>query len=347
MSLKQISYQEDYRTGQDDILNSLFRPSLRESTSYWRAVGYFSSSVFEAFGEPLDEFVKRNGSIKLITSVELTEDDYAAIEKGLSHQEVTKSRIEQIINEEFVSGIGNGASRLAALLEIGRLEIQIAIPKKGRGIYHEKVGVFFDHEEYVAFSGSSNESKNAFENNYECIDVYPSWEIPSRALRKRKYFIDLWENSIHPEDKEKVFAGLARASVRKQPFIHEYQIIRKDRSARWVRDHVSWEKDEQGDPVSVNGVTYDITELKQAEEKREQLIQELQESLDKVNTLSGLLPICAWCKKLRDDEGYWKSVEEYITAHTGAEFTHGMCPECFDRVMAEENGKKNNNSEGR
>ncbi|MFC1953998.1 DEAD/DEAH box helicase family protein [Chloroflexota bacterium] len=195
MSLKEITFQEDYRTGQDDILNSLFRSSLREATSYWRAVGYFSSSALEAFGEPLDEFVKRNGSIKLITSVELTEDDYAAIEKGLSHQEVSESRIEQIIDEEFVAGIGNGVSRLAALLEIGRLEIQIAIPKKGRGIYHEKVGVFFDGEEYVAFSGSSNESKNAFENNYECIDVYPSWEIPSRALRKRRHFMDLWENN--------------------------------------------------------------------------------------------------------------------------------------------------------
>ncbi len=80
------------------------------------------------------------------------------------------------------------------------------------------------------------------------------------------------------------------------------------------------------------------------EAERERLIVELQESLAKVKTLSGLLPICAWCKKLRNDEGYWKPVEEYISEHTGTEFTHGICPECLSRVLAEEDSKKNNNS---
>ncbi|MEE8420037.1 MAG: PAS domain S-box protein, partial [Dehalococcoidales bacterium] len=72
----------------------------------------------------------------------------------------------------------------------------------------------------------------------------------------------------------------------------------------------------------------DITGPKKAEQEREKLIQELRETLQEVKTLSGLLPICAWCKKLRDDEGYWKSVEEYLSEHTGAKFTHGICPEC-------------------
>ena len=101
----------------------------------------------------------------------------------------------------------------------------------------------------------------------------------------------------------------------------------------------------KGEVIGLEGFLIDATERKQAEEERERLIQELQESLAKVNTLSGLLPICAWCKKLRDDKGYWKSVEEYISAHTGAEFTHGICPECYNRFMADENSKKNKNSE--
>lgn len=88
--------------------------------------------------------------------------------------------------------------------------------------------------------------------------------------------------------------------------------------------------------------------LAQSNSKLSATNKELQESLAKVSTLSGLLPICAWCKKLRDDKGYWKSVEEYISAHTGAEFTHGMCPECLNKYFpehsAEENGKENNNS---
>ena len=92
------------------------------------------------------------------------------------------------------------------------------------------------------------------------------------------------------------------------------------------------------------GVNIMIDDVRTSTEERERFIQELQETLAQVNTLSGLLPICAWCKKLRDDEGYWKSVEEYISAHTGAEFTHGMCPECYEKIIAEAGSKENSNS---
>ncbi len=55
---------------------------------------------------------------------------------------------------------------------------------------------------------------------------------------------------------------------------------------------------------------------------------ELQEALRTVKTLSGLIPICCSCKRIRDDEGYWDQVESYITKHSGAQFSHGICPEC-------------------
>jgi len=55
------------------------------------------------------------------------------------------------------------------------------------------------------------------------------------------------------------------------------------------------------------------------------------EVLDKVKTLHGLLPICAWCKRIRDDHGYWSQVEAYVHEHTGADFTHGICPECLEK----------------
>jgi hypothetical protein len=55
---------------------------------------------------------------------------------------------------------------------------------------------------------------------------------------------------------------------------------------------------------------------------------ELTEALANVQTLSGLIPICAGCKKIRDDRGYWDQVESYITKHSDAKFTHGICPEC-------------------
>ena len=55
------------------------------------------------------------------------------------------------------------------------------------------------------------------------------------------------------------------------------------------------------------------------------------DALEKVKTLHGLLPICAWCKRIRDDQGYWSQVEAYIREHTGADFTHGICPECLEK----------------
>ena len=55
------------------------------------------------------------------------------------------------------------------------------------------------------------------------------------------------------------------------------------------------------------------------------------EALEKIQMLGGLLPICAWCKKIRDDQGYWSQVEAYLRAHTGADFTHGICPECLEK----------------
>jgi PAS domain S-box-containing protein len=73
----------------------------------------------------------------------------------------------------------------------------------------------------------------------------------------------------------------------------------------------------------------DISERKTAEQEREKLIRQLQDALAKIKTLRGLIPMCAWCKKIRDDSGYWKKVETYIQEHSDASFTHGICPECL------------------
>jgi PAS domain S-box-containing protein len=73
----------------------------------------------------------------------------------------------------------------------------------------------------------------------------------------------------------------------------------------------------------------DITDLKQVEKERERMISELQIALSDVKKLSGLLPICASCKKIRDDKGYWKQVEAYVSEHSEAQFSHGICPGCM------------------
>jgi len=73
----------------------------------------------------------------------------------------------------------------------------------------------------------------------------------------------------------------------------------------------------------------EVQERRQAEQEKEVLITELQKALDEVKTLSGLLPICSTCKKIRDDKGYWNQIENYIGEHSEAQFTHSICPDCL------------------
>ena len=75
-----------------------------------------------------------------------------------------------------------------------------------------------------------------------------------------------------------------------------------------------------------------INERKRAEVEREKVIYDLKDAITKVDTLSGLLPICAKCKKIRDDNGYWNDVELYIKGHSEAEFSHSICPDCAEEL---------------
>jgi PAS domain S-box-containing protein len=94
----------------------------------------------------------------------------------------------------------------------------------------------------------------------------------------------------------------------------------------------------QGRRVRVAAIR-DITKRKQAEQERERLIAELTEALASVKTLSGMLPICASCKKIRDDSGYWNQIESYIQAHSDAVFSHGICPDCMKRLYGDLGGE--------
>ena len=92
--------------------------------------------------------------------------------------------------------------------------------------------------------------------------------------------------------------------------------------------------DEQG-RKQVGGLSFDITARKAAEHERERLVSELREALAEVKTLSGFLPICASCKNIRTDTGYWQQIESYLSEHSDVEFTHGICPECVGKLYPE------------
>jgi len=85
---------------------------------------------------------------------------------------------------------------------------------------------------------------------------------------------------------------------------------------------------DQKEAVASASILQDITENKQKERERENLIFELKEALKKVKTLSGMFPICSSCKKIRDDKGYWNQIESYVRDHSEAEFSHSLCPDC-------------------
>lgn len=81
----------------------------------------------------------------------------------------------------------------------------------------------------------------------------------------------------------------------------------------------------------------EIERRKKAEKELDKVIQELEKALSEVKTLQGILPICSYCKNIRDDKGYWDKVESYIHKHSGAEFTHGICPECAKKYFPDFN----------
>ena len=115
----------------------------------------------------------------------------------------------------------------------------------------------------------------------------------------------------------------------------EWTFMRKDGSRFVAFSVISGLTDDRGRHSGFVGIFRDITAQKTLEIEREKLIKELQQALAEVKTLSGLIPICGWCKKIRNDSGYWQSVEHYIVAHSGATFTHGMCPDCSHKFKTE------------
>jgi|GEM_PF-3218457 len=139
---------------------------------------------------------------------------------------------------------------------------------------------------------------------------------------------------IHPTCRELVKERMTAVLANDKPVpMVEEKIVRYDGTVVDVEVAAA--------PVSYRGrpsglaVIRDITARKKDEEKREQLVEELQSALAEVKKLSGFLPICASCKKIRDDKGYWQQIEEYISDHSEALFSHSICPECARKLYPE------------
>ena len=114
-----------------------------------------------------------------------------------------------------------------------------------------------------------------------------------------------------------------------------YKISHGENGAIWLKDMASLEIYDKDEICLSLGFLMDVSKEMEVEEERERLVIELQEALGKVKKLSGLLPICSSCKKVRDDKGYWQEVEEYMRDHFEADFRHGICPDCVEKEIKE------------
>lgn len=150
--------------------------------------------------------------------------------------------------------------------------------------------------------------------------------LPKEAMEGKTVF-EIYPNQAKgywEDDKEVIVSGKSKIGI--------IEPIEGETGLRWVQTDKMPYRDKEGRIAGIIGFSIDITERKQAEDALEEERRRLQQALDEVRTLRGIVPICASCKKIRDDKGYWNKVEKYISERTDAKFSHGICPECAKRL---------------
>jgi superfamily II DNA or RNA helicase len=199
MSFCDLKIKSEYRSLLDDVVRNFYTPILAQAISYKRAVGFFSSSALIELTQGIGGLIKNGGKIELIASPKLSEEDIAAIEDGFD-------RKDQIIEECLLRELRDPRGKfdearlnlMSNLIAAGRLEIKIAFLEKDNhvGMFHEKMGLMYDaYNNIIAFTGSMNESANAFSHNYESIDVFTSWsQDEERVLSKQAAFNAMWND---------------------------------------------------------------------------------------------------------------------------------------------------------
>ncbi len=195
----------------DDSVNAFLIPALERSVRYDRAAGFFSSTVFSVAARGVSRLIRNGGSMRLLTSARLTQEDVEALEKGFSEREVVKRSIDRETLDPADLLAKKRLEALAWLAANGKLQVRIAVPYSGGKIrptdtemFHSKVGIFTDKaSDQISFCGSVNETATAWTANIEYFQVHTSWG-PSSVYHQDnvKYFEMLWSNAF---DKAKVF----------------------------------------------------------------------------------------------------------------------------------------------
>jgi len=200
MELRSLDLAPYYRTGANDLVSDFYRPCLSVAQRYDRAVGYFTSSSLAAAASGLMPFIARDQTMmRLVASPALTDEDADAIRAGYELREVIENAIRRELEVDIPDATSQRLELLTWLIAHNRLEIKLAVVwDKGRtGIYHEKLGIFYDTRDSVVFTGSANESASGLLANFESIEVFRSWVDGEgdRVERRIVDFENLWSNS--------------------------------------------------------------------------------------------------------------------------------------------------------
>ena len=199
MSFKDIALKTEYRSRLDNVIQDFYIPVLKQAVIYKRAVGFFSSSALSSLTVGICGLINNGGSIQIIASPHLSREDIDAINYGLRRRDdVIKETLIRELKEPTGNFEKSRLNFLSNLIAANKLEIKIAFLEDDNtiGMFHEKLGLMYDGDgNIIAFSGSMNESANAFTANYESIDIFTSWtQDIGRVKRKESAFNSMWKN---------------------------------------------------------------------------------------------------------------------------------------------------------
>jgi PAS domain S-box-containing protein len=162
-----------------------------------------------------------------------------------------------------------------------------------------------------------------------------------------EFYLDpqLLTKTIHPDDLDNYLNHTHHLDENDNLQVIDFRIIARDGGERWISHICRPVTTEEGKPLGRRVSNRDITQRKLVQQQLSYKIIELEASIAKIRLLEGIIPICMCCKKIRDDKESWQQLEEYISEHSEATFSHGICPECYTEEMKKINLMLDNTTE--
>jgi hypothetical protein len=192
LGLRDVSLKLQYRTDRDDLITDFFIPCLSNSTEYDRAVEYVTIKSISTLSLGLQNFIQHDGKIRLITGHRYGSADLNILTKMFGKKNNHNGALH---NGNTIHS--NKLEILYQLIQKNKIQIKVAIPNSEEvdGSFSERIGIFRDENgDAVAYTGTSNETFNLDNRNFESVDVFTSWDEPSRVEIKKTDFENLWNN---------------------------------------------------------------------------------------------------------------------------------------------------------